>query len=148
MILAFACKMCGQCCSGKGGIIISDLDMRRICAHLRISRDAFTKLYAKTRKRKLEIKQDETGACVFFIPGKGCGVHRGKPDVCRAWPFFKGNLIDPLSLDMVKKYCPGINAEVSFEEFRRQGLQYIAENDLAAGEEADAPNALKIAKLR
>ena len=29
---AFSCKMCGHCCKGKGGIVVSPSDLKRLCA--------------------------------------------------------------------------------------------------------------------
>ncbi|GAB6887142.1 hypothetical protein JCM13304A_06400 [Desulfothermus okinawensis JCM 13304] len=66
-----------------------------------------------------------------------------KPDICLAWPFFKGNLEDEYSFFLAKEYCPGISRDVSFEEFRKYGLKFLREHDLLK-KDKDAPNALKI----
>lgn len=140
---AFDCKMCGHCCEGRGGIILAERDLARITAFMGLSAADFTREYAERRNGKLVIRAGTDGYCVFFKAGEGCGVHPGKPDVCRAWPFFRGNLTDSISLDLARDYCPGIG-EVDFEEFRRQGLEYLKENGLLAGDEAGSPNALKL----
>lgn len=32
----FDCKMCGQCCTGEGGIIVTYREIERICKYLSI----------------------------------------------------------------------------------------------------------------
>lgn len=141
---AFECKMCGRCCEGRGGIVLSNYDLARIAGHAGLSIAEFADKYAEERNGKLVVRTGDDGFCIFFQAGQGCGIHPGRPDICRAWPFFKGNLTDPVSLEMARDDCPGIN-EVSFEEFRRQGLEYLQENDLIADEDdGGAANALKI----
>lgn len=70
--------------------------------------------------------------CLFFEAGKGCAVHPARPDVCRAWPFFRGNLVDGVSFDMAKEDCPGIRREASHEDFAREGFRYLNDYKLRA----------------
>ena len=144
---AFECKMCGRCCEGRGGIVLTARDLERISAHLGLSLAEFRAAYAERRGHKLVIRSGEDNFCVFFAQGKGCTVHQGRPDICRAWPFFKGNLVDGVSLEMAAADCPGINFKAGFAEFRRQGLEYLEANGLIADEDdVFAANALKIKK--
>ena len=143
---AFECKMCGHCCEGRGGIVLSPFDLARIAEHAGMAIAEFTSFYVEERNGKLVVRTGSDGFCVFFRQGEGCTVHLGRPDICRAWPFFKGNLTDPFSLQMACEDCPGIT-DVSFEEFRRQGLKYLREHGLLAdADDNDAANALKIKK--
>lgn len=145
MIAVFKCRMCGHCCEGRGGIVLSVKDLARLAAHLGLSTAEFCDLYGEERGGKLVIRTGADGYCVFYRAGQGCGVHRGRPDICRAWPFFKGNLTDKVSLEMASMDCPGINRDAPFEEFARQGLEYLRENGLIAdADDAGAANALKI----
>jgi hypothetical protein len=73
---------------------------------------------------------------------KGCGVHPGRPDVCRAWPFFRGNLVDETSWRLIQDYCPGVNPDVPFPDFVSQGRRYLKEHDLEREDQGSAPNAL------
>lgn len=70
--------------------------------------EAVADSYCERIGGKLKIRCGEDGYCVFFRQGSGCGVHEGKPSICRAWPFFRGNIEDPASLAMAKEFCPGI----------------------------------------
>jgi hypothetical protein len=79
---------------------------------------------------KYRLKSRDDGYCVFFVQGRGCGVHPARPDICRAWPFFRGNLIDVVSWEMAQAFCPGINGNVPHEEFVRQGLHYLRDQGI------------------
>lgn len=110
--------------------MVNPADLRRLCEHLGLEREAFLERYAEMQGGKIQLRAGEDGACVFFREGVGCGVHDAKPNVCRAWPFFRGNLIDPVSWEMAQDYCPGINAQLGHAEFARQGLAYLTEQGL------------------
>lgn len=84
---------------------------------------------------------ERTGA-VFFRETGGCSVHVHKPAVCRAWPFFKGNLIDPVSFSLAKEYCPGISRQVAHADFVAEGIQYIRHEELFADDRGKAGAAL------
>ncbi len=131
---AFDCKMCGQCCQGEGGIVVGPSDLLRLADHLAVSPDQFAAQYGVRRNGKLFIRAGEDGFCLFFTQGKGCGVHVAKPDICRAWPFFRGNVLDAGSLEFAKEYCPGIRKDVTHAEFARQGRAYLAAHMLVASD--------------
>ena len=81
---------------------------------------------------KLKIRVGEDGYCIFFREGKGCIVHEGKPSICKAWPFFRGNLVDEVSFSMAREDCPGIMREVSHVRFAREGYRYLKDYKLLA----------------
>lgn len=138
----FVCKKCGQCCEGRGGIVLSDKDIARLASFLGISGNRLVKEYAEISGGKLKIKTGLDGFCVFFEAGKGCAAHDGKPDVCRAWPFFRGNLEDRASFEMAREYCPGIGRSVEFEKFVARGLDYLCAAGLLASGGSREANAL------
>ncbi len=72
----------------------------------------------------------EDGFCYFFKEGRGCTIHEARPDVCRAWPYFRGNLIDEFSFAMAKEDCPGIVKTVSHAFFAHDGYAYLKNNGL------------------
>lgn len=138
-LTAFECKMCGHCCHGKGGIVMTEKDQKRLAEHLNISVKDFIAQYTEVRGNKLHLIVGEDEYCIFFK--EGCGVHPGRPDICRAWPYFRGNLIDEMSWEMIQEYCPGVNPEAGHEEFVKQGKQYLRNEDLLRYD-PDSPNAL------
>ena len=137
---AFNCQMCGHCCQGEGGIVMTAKDRTRLAAHLSISEEEMIEKYTQERNGKLHLTCGDDGYCVFYKTG--CGVHPGRPDICRAWPFFRGNLVDETSWEMIQDYCPGVNPEVGHAEFVRQGKQYLRDEDLLRYDPDTSPNAL------
>ena len=142
----FTCRMCGQCCHGQGGIVVSPKDLRRITRVLGIDAETFRREYGEERGGKLQIRTGDDGACIFFREGKGCIVHEGKPSICKAWPFFRGNIEDPVSLHLAKDFCPGIPKEISHADFAAQGKRYLQENGLLANDRSREANALILDK--
>lgn len=143
---AFSCRMCGHCCQGTGGIVVSPEEQQRLCRFLQLDLTSFCNQYTELTASKRIIKSNASGYCVFFDKKSGCLVHDAKPDVCRAWPFFRGNLLDPTSWKMAQDYCPGICRQVSHGEFVRQGLIYLKTHGLIHHQDLDA-NALKISDI-
>ena len=147
MNMEFSCHGCGHCCEGEGGIVVSSSDLARLIGHLTISAEEFEQSYGVRRGGKLFVRTGEDGNCIFYQAGLGCKVHAAKPNICRAWPFFRGNLIDPESLDLSRHFCPGIPRDLDFQSFVRQGLSYLVAQGLAAGEGQDEARALQVTDL-
>ncbi|MDY7001082.1 MAG: YkgJ family cysteine cluster protein [Thermodesulfobacteriota bacterium] len=137
---AFECQQCGHCCKGSGGIVMTKKDVARLSRHLNLSWDEFLSRHTTTKNNKVLLRSGPDGYCVFYKDG--CGVHLARPDICRAWPFFRGNLIDETSWEMALDYCPGINKEAGHAEFKRQGLAYLKGQGIDAEGSDDAPQAL------
>ena len=70
-----------------------------------------------------------------------------KPDICRAWPYFRGNLLDADSLELSKEFCPGIPPDLAHADFVRQGLACLVREHLVGSAGADEANALQVADL-
>ena len=120
---AFECKMCGECCFGKGGIKVSDAEIARISQFLNTDPDEFLKKYCESRNGQLMLVAGEDGFCVFFDQEKQCLIHGVKPDICYLWPFYEANLTDEYNWKLAKEACPGINPDTTFEEFVKQGKE-------------------------
>ncbi|MDL2316846.1 YkgJ family cysteine cluster protein [Desulfovibrio sp. OttesenSCG-928-A18] len=144
---AFDCRMCGHCCEGRGGIVVDDADLARLCAHLALDAAEFERRWAERRGGKLQLRSLERGGCVFFVPGEGCSVHEAKPDICRAWPYFRGNLIDSESFALAKDFCPGISPVQEHADFVREGIAYLQKQGLTGHMGKDRANALRIKDL-
>ncbi|WP_320170297.1 YkgJ family cysteine cluster protein [Maridesulfovibrio sp.] len=137
---AFECRMCGHCCQGEGGIIMTAKDRKRLAGHLGISEEELVEKYSECVHGKIRLVSRKDGYCVFY--DNGCGVHPGRPDICRAWPFFRGNLVDETSWEMIQEYCPGINPKAGHAGFVAQGKEYIKAEGLRQHDPDVAPNAL------
>ncbi len=141
----FDCDRCGICCEGRGGIVLAPSDIRRMAAHLEMTEQTFLETWTELRGRLPSLIAGADGFCAFFQQGFGCSVHAARPDVCRAWPFFRGNLEDAGSFRMAKEDCKGIR-DVPHAAFQDAGLAYLHDHTLAK-EEDDAPNALRVTHL-
>lgn len=138
----FHCRQCGHCCEGRGGIVVSPADLERLAAFLELAAETVVERYGEMARGKLKIRNGEDGRCIFFQEGIGCAVHEGKPSICRAWPFFRGNIEDPVSLALAKDFCPGIDPEATHADFARAGRAYLAEQGLLGSDPTREANAL------
>lgn len=148
MPVAFNCIMCGQCCQGSGGIVARESEQEAMAGFLGLSLEDFQKRFIQDSGAKSFVRTNGKDACVFFEPDRGCLVHPVKPAPCRAWPFFRGNLMDEASFEMAREYCPGISAEVGFAEFVSQGLDYLQKQDLSRAHDPSGANALDVTSIR
>ena len=128
--LSFSCEMCGHCCDGSGGIVLGTKDLARLLTYFQMDEEPFLAKYTECASNKPRIIVGDDNYCYFFETGKGCTIHEARPDVCRAWPYFRGNLIDEFSFGMAKVDCPGISKDVSHAFFAHEGYAYLVENNL------------------
>lgn len=89
-------------------------------------------MYAVRHNGKHKVRTGPDGNCLFFRSGEGCAVHDVKPDVCRAWPFFRGNMVDAASFAMAREFCPGIRGDAGHTAFVAEGRRHLAEAGLRA----------------
>ena len=137
---AFVCRQCGHCCQGEGGIVLAPFDQERLSGHLELPMAVFQEVYTKWDNGKSFLRTGPDGYCIFYQ--NGCNVHPARPDICRAWPYFRGNLIDPASWELIQDYCPGVNLKVGHSEFARQGLAYLREHGLVKCDDGSCARAL------
>ncbi len=138
----FECTMCGQCCEGQGGIVVSPTDLARLCEHFQIDAEAFEVQYGCVQNGKLKVRTGEDNFCIFFKEGVGCAAHVARPDICRAWPFFRGNMVDNESFYLAKDYCPGIKPTSTHDAFVAEGALYLQEHGLQASNAKTEAHAL------
>ena len=138
----FSCRRCGKCCEGRGGIIIGPRDLVRLCAHFRLPPEEVLERYAEYIGGKPTLRCGSDGFCMFFKAGEGCGIHPARPAVCRAWPFFRGNLVDAVSFEMAREDCPGISRTATHAEFAHEGFRYLEEYRLRAHDTASEGRAV------
>jgi Fe-S-cluster containining protein len=125
--LSFTCTQCGNCCTGAPGFVwISDVELKRLAAHLKISTHDVVELYGRRvgTRISLQERRNERGQhdCVFLkeLPTKSGGVRRVctiypvRPLQCRTWPFWDGNLASKRNWKSAAKGCPGMNKGRSY----------------------------------
>ncbi len=121
---------------------MSPRDVDRLIRRLGMDESSFLSLYTERRNGKNSIRTGPDGNCLFFRVDEGCSVHEDKPDVCRAWPFFRGNMVDPVSLFLAKDFCPGIRRDATHAEFVAEGRRRLQEDGLGATDPDNEANAL------
>lgn len=143
---SFSCQRCGHCCFGRGGIVVGQRDLPRLLAYFNLEKEAFLAKYTELFDGKPTLITGEDGFCYFFKEGAGCTIHEARPDVCRAWPYFRGNLIDELSFVMAKEDCPGIVKNISHAVFAHDGYAYLKNNQLLCLDKKTDGRALIVAE--
>ncbi len=142
----FECNQCGICCEGKNGIIVDDVkDLPRLLEFLEIENsEKLDEKFTLINNNKRVIRTGENNFCIFYSKEKSCTIHPARPDICRAWPYFRGNIIDKTSFEMAKEDCKGILPFSKHEDFQKEGFSYLKENELLKDiNETSSANALK-----
>lgn len=143
---SFTCRRCGHCCHGRGGIVVGQRDLPRLLAYFKMEKEEFLQKYTEEFDGKPTLITGDDEYCFFFKEGAGCTIHEARPDVCRAWPYFRGNLIDEFSFAMAKEDCPGIDKSVSHAFFAHDGYAYLKENNLLCTDKKTDGRALIVAE--
>jgi Fe-S-cluster containining protein len=112
----FECVRCGHCCMGKTTVSLNEDDRRRMAAALGLSEDEVREKYWRVTGNVTQMKTVD-GHCIFY--NNGCTVHAGRPWRCAQWPLHPSLLTDENNFKTIKASCPGINQQVSYEEFCR-----------------------------
>jgi Fe-S-cluster containining protein len=79
---SYACAGCGRCCFEKR-IVVSPYEIARIADALSLSTTEV--ILRHTVEGGTVLRQREDGGC-SLLAGKGCGIHPGRPLVCRLYP--------------------------------------------------------------
>ena len=111
--LRFECTQCGNCCTGAPGYVwVTEEDMQRIAAYLRLSFDEFTRGHVRRIGNGYSLTEKQNYDCVFLTRdgrGKaGCMIYPVRPMQCRTWPFWDENLKSPSAWERASARCPGM----------------------------------------
>lgn len=112
----FVCTQCGFCCHGETTVSLDEEDQKNMVAALGISREAVAEKYWRVNGATVQMKTVD-GHCIFFKDG--CTVYEGRPWRCRQWPLVPALLDDENNFTIIRDSCPGINRELSYDEFRK-----------------------------
>jgi Fe-S-cluster containining protein len=113
----FICQQCGYCCQGKTTVSLDENDQKRMVEHLGKGRDEVAGRYWRQSGSTIQMKTVD-GHCIFYR--EGCTIHAGKPWRCTQWPLHPSMLETRENYEIIKASCPGINRELSFDEFCRK----------------------------
>ncbi|MDX1775177.1 MAG: YkgJ family cysteine cluster protein [Desulfobulbales bacterium] len=110
----FICQQCGYCCQGETTVSLDENDQKRMTDHLGMKREEVCRKFWRLNGNTIQMKTVD-GHCIFF--DSGCTIHSGKPWRCTQWPLHPSILAARENYEIIKQSCPGINAELSYEEF-------------------------------
>ena len=112
----FVCARCGYCCQGETTVSLNNDDQQRMVEELGLDRDEVQKKYWRVTGNVVQMKIVD-GHCVFYNEENGCSVHTGRPWRCGQWPLHPSILADRNNFETIRDSCPGINKELSYEQF-------------------------------
>jgi len=116
--------MCGECCRGYGGTVVSDEDIDAIAAYLGVDTDEFRAGYCICSGHKAILAQGADEYCIFW--DRLCTIHPVKPLMCRAWPFIESVLVDPANWRIMAEFCPGMRKDPTDAEIQLCVRQQLA----------------------
>jgi len=96
-----------------------------LAEHLGVTVENLHKTYlARVVTRTTIIEEPSSRDCIFLknINGvRGCAIYSVRPNQCRTWPFWSGNLTRPDDWNIAAKKCPGLNRGklYTFEEIEK-----------------------------
>jgi uncharacterized protein len=117
----FQCRQCGDCCVGRGGILVRPDEVKTMAALLALPEAEFCHRFVEASGLGPRLTVAD-GVCVFLLPGGVCRVHAVKPFICRQWPFLPAILMDPDELENAKTACPGLNPGCNHGDFVEAAL--------------------------
>jgi enhancing lycopene biosynthesis protein 2/Fe-S-cluster containining protein len=123
----FTCTRCGYCCQGETTVSLDQEDQEQMLAVLGLPKADVEKRYWRKTGNVVQM-QIVDHHCVFYKPEQGCSVHKGRPWRCGQWPLHPSILTDENNFRTIRASCPGINQNLSWEEFCAVFRQLI-END-------------------
>jgi len=106
--LRFTCQPnCSNCCDQQGFVYLSEADLVRAAAFLKMSAADFEAKYIYRTRNLLRLRKPRHKQCHFLLESR-CSIHPSKPTQCRAFPFWPELVEDRKSWNETAKYCPGI----------------------------------------
>lgn len=106
--LRFECQPgCTACCTQKGFVYLSDTDILRAAAWLRMTPADFERKYIYRTRRRARLRVPAEANCHFLLDG-GCSIHEAKPTQCRIFPFWPEMVESRREWRKTARYCPGM----------------------------------------
>jgi Fe-S-cluster containining protein len=112
--LKFTCKRCSSCCRYDSGFVfLSENDLEKLIARLKMDRDGFIKKYCRwvtdvNGKEVLSLREKPNKDCILW--DSVCTVYEARPVQCKTFPFWKSILSSPKAWDIAATGCPGMNS--------------------------------------
>ena len=126
----FQCRQCGDCCVGRGGILVRPDEVKAMAALLALPVAEFCRRFVEDSALGPRPTVAE-GVCVFVMEGTYCRVHPVKPFICRQGPFPAALLVDPDELEGAKTACPGLDPDCSHGDFVETALNHARDKNIS-----------------
>jgi Fe-S-cluster containining protein len=124
----FTCTRCGYCCQGDTTVSLDTDDQQRMIAELGLTRQQVEEKYWRITGTVIQMKTIDHH-CIFYNKETGCTVHVGRPWRCGQWPLHPSILDDENNFYTIHESCPGLNQELSWEEFSRIFQQLLKQEE-------------------
>jgi Fe-S-cluster containining protein len=118
----FVCQQCGYCCQGDTTVSLDENDQERMVQHLGLKREEVARRIWRKTGNTIQMRTVD-GHCIFFADG--CTIHAGKPWRCTQWPLHPSMLADRENYEVIKESCPGINRDLSYEDFCKKFTELL-----------------------
>lgn len=118
--LKFSCERCSACCRYDAGYVyLSDKDLEKLLAELKMDRNSFLKAYCRwisglNGMKYLSLKEKSNKDCILW--DSGCIVYMARPLQCRAFPFWENIVSSKKAWKIAASGCPGMNKGVLHTE--------------------------------
>ncbi|HXE62301.1 MAG TPA: YkgJ family cysteine cluster protein [Bryobacteraceae bacterium] len=107
-LLRFECQSgCIKCCEQQGFVYLTEDDLTRLAAFVKMSPRAFERRYVYRTKHLRRLRVPRHAQCIF-LKSDGCSVHPAKPLQCRTFPFWPELVDDKREWLKTGHWCPGI----------------------------------------
>jgi Fe-S-cluster containining protein len=112
--LNFTCKRCSSCCRYDSGFVfLSENDMEKLIAQLKMDRNAFIKKYCRwvtdvNGNEVLSLMEKPNKDCILW--DSACTVYSARPVQCMTFPFWKSILSSAEAWAVAASGCPGMNS--------------------------------------
>jgi uncharacterized protein len=106
--IRFECQPgCTRCCDQQGFVYLTEDDITRLAAFLKLPRARFEKQYVFRTHNLRRLRVPRHAQCWFLKDG-GCGVHPAKPLQCRTFPYWPEILASGRAWRATGMWCPGV----------------------------------------
>jgi len=116
--LRFTCTQCGNCCSGPPGhVMISRDEIALLAQSLKLTVEDTISQYCIWIGDELSLRERRNPQgqfdCIFLDTHPGgkrtCSIYNVRPEQCRTWPFWEGNLASRENWERSAIRCHGMN---------------------------------------
>jgi Fe-S-cluster containining protein len=106
--LRFECQPgCTKCCDVRGFVYLSEDDVVRAAAFLKLPAAEFEARYIVRFAHVIRLRKPLDSQC-HFLRDNGCSIHPAKPTQCRLYPFWPELVEDRKAWRAASSSCPGI----------------------------------------